>query len=178
MPPEREVFLQILNGLDHIHSKGFVHRDIKPENILIIESSPKCSVKLADFGLSKRTTSGGDYSLSGPHRGTKKWMAPECLRLINENQQNPTAMQLPRGSIKSDIFSAGCVLFYYATQGVHPFGTSLYITENIIHGKPINFEKLGWKSSLYNLLNEILISLFFPSSKSLWLRDHRWHDSK
>nr|DAD37319.1 TPA_asm: hypothetical protein HUJ06_007960 [Nelumbo nucifera] len=60
--PESEVRLytrSILRGLSHIHKCGFVHCDLKPENLLLVPSSSssnkgRSSVKIADFGLSKR----------------------------------------------------------------------------------------------------------------------------
>ena len=42
-------FYQIINGVEHIHSKGIAHRDLKPENILLTQDK---IVKIIDFGLS------------------------------------------------------------------------------------------------------------------------------
>jgi serine/threonine protein kinase len=93
--------------LNYIHSKKLVHRDIKPENILI---SGKAQIKLSDFGLSKETSTNHTFVVSGPFKGTRQWMAQEFLNFsFNQNQPNETPM---KGSIESDIFSAGCVFFY------------------------------------------------------------------
>lgn len=44
------VVYNLLCGLHYIHSANIIHRDLKPANILINED---CTVKLADFGLSR-----------------------------------------------------------------------------------------------------------------------------
>jgi len=44
------VVYNLLCGLQYIHSANIIHRDLKPANILINED---CTVKLADFGLSR-----------------------------------------------------------------------------------------------------------------------------
>ena len=43
-------FLNIANGLDHLHGLKIIHRDIKPANILLSDTG---SAKLTDFGVSK-----------------------------------------------------------------------------------------------------------------------------
>eukprot|EP00596_Hydrurales_sp_CCMP1899_P000447 CAMPEP_0119040786 /NCGR_PEP_ID=MMETSP1177-20130426/10814_1 /TAXON_ID=2985 /ORGANISM="Ochromonas sp, Strain CCMP1899" /LENGTH=557 /DNA_ID=CAMNT_0007006171 /DNA_START=93 /DNA_END=1763 /DNA_ORIENTATION=+ len=45
------VLYQLLLGLKYMHSANVIHRDIKPANILV--SCVDCSVKIADFGLSR-----------------------------------------------------------------------------------------------------------------------------
>ncbi|BAM40781.1 uncharacterized protein TOT_030000043 [Theileria orientalis strain Shintoku] len=45
----RHFFLQIIDGLEYIHSKGIVHRDLKCENVVISEGT----LKIIDFGSSK-----------------------------------------------------------------------------------------------------------------------------
>lgn len=41
-------FVQLINGVEYLHSKGIVHRDLKPENLLLSDTD---QIKIADFGL-------------------------------------------------------------------------------------------------------------------------------
>lgn len=129
IPSDVEVLIQLTKGLNYIHSNNFVHRDIKPQNILISKTSPVV-MKWADFGFTKPTNISGSCSMSGL-LGTSNWLAPEILRL-GENEKG-------RGSKQSDIFSTGCVFFYFLTRGTHPFGrVHLDVNANISEDKPIN----------------------------------------
>lgn len=46
---ELNIFKQILNGVQYIHSQNLIHRDLKPPNILF--GLDHLSVKIGDFGL-------------------------------------------------------------------------------------------------------------------------------
>lgn len=45
------LLFQILDGLSYIHQTNVIHRDLKPANVLV--SCADCTVKIADFGLSR-----------------------------------------------------------------------------------------------------------------------------
>ncbi|MGE0609839.1 MAG: serine/threonine-protein kinase [Pirellulales bacterium] len=103
---------QICDALQYAHDEGIVHRDIKPENILL---DKKGRVKIADFGLSKLMSSGGDnfpdISLTGTQQvmGTLRYMAPEQM------QSTKTVDH------RADIYSLG-VVFYELLTGELPMG--------------------------------------------------------
>ena len=49
------LFMQLINGLKHIHEEDLIHRDIKPANIFI--NKDRMSLKIGDFGLAKQYNS-------------------------------------------------------------------------------------------------------------------------
>jgi len=50
-----ELFLQVVNGVQHAHQKGVIHRDLKPSNVLVMERDGEAVPKIIDFGLAKAT---------------------------------------------------------------------------------------------------------------------------
>lgn len=50
------LFLQIISGISHAHSKNIIHRDIKPDNIKVIDIGEQPEAKVLDFGIAIITT--------------------------------------------------------------------------------------------------------------------------
>jgi len=103
---------QILNGLAYLHSKDIIHRDIKGANILVDNHG---SVKISDFGISKRvestlrTSTTPGLKRGGPRvslQGSVFWMAPEVVKQTAYTR-------------KADIWSLGCLIVEMFT-GSHP----------------------------------------------------------
>jgi len=104
-PPENEVrriFKQVLQAVAFCHDSGIVHRDIKPENILLDNHG---DVKLTDFGLSARVSTGAKLTRAC---GSPSYIAPEILRQSTYDGQ------------KADSWSCG-VLLYILLTGERPF---------------------------------------------------------
>ncbi|KAF8012393.1 hypothetical protein BT93_I0520 [Corymbia citriodora subsp. variegata] len=104
-PEIRRHTRSILEGLEFVHSKGFVHCDVKLQNILIFPNGGDEEVKIADFGLAKRE--GERLSKGGKQggiewRGTPMYMAPES---VNCNEYEPP----------SDVWALGCAVVEMAT---------------------------------------------------------------
>jgi serine/threonine protein kinase len=146
MPPKIEVIQQLAEGLEYIHKKKLIHRDIKPENVLIWVNpiTDQVLMKWSGFGLSKEVNERGTYSMSGI-RGTYNWLAPETIKLLEEDEANETEAQ-QKGTIKSDVFAEGLVFGYFLLKGLHLFGSRMQIPINIIENNPVNL--LSKSSSL------------------------------
>jgi len=143
-PSELDGLLHMTEGLAYLHGIHLTHRNIKPHHILISLSNNNVPVmKLADFGLAEKVSpESGSYFVKEV-RCTKDWPAPEILKLIHEQsiQNKGSGIDLVEGTIKSDVFSAGLVFFYWLTEGIHPFGESFLIMVNIFHNRPVNLER-------------------------------------
>jgi serine/threonine protein kinase len=103
----------------------------------------KVVMKWADFGLSKQVNERGSHSISGMG-GTNNWFSPEIMKIFIEEEKKDcktttTSPDIrPRGTIKSDVFSAGLVFGYYLLGGDHPFGSAYDIQLNILKNEPVN----------------------------------------
>lgn len=83
---------QCVAAIEHLHNVGLLHHDIKPENFFLCDD---LKVKLGDYGLAKRISSGIE---GGRPSGTPGYMAPEKL------EKQPY-------DCKVDIFACGIMLW-------------------------------------------------------------------
>lgn len=100
-----QVLLGVLNALDYSHRMGIIHRDIKPGNIMISEQGV---VKVMDFGIARALDdSAATMTQSQGVVGTAQYLSPEQARGETVD-------------MRSDLYSAGCVLYEMLT-GRPPF---------------------------------------------------------
>jgi len=117
-----------MQGLAAAHAAQLVHRDIKPANLKTTTSG---ELKILDFGLAQPIpletspeTSTQPPTAFGP-AGTMPYMAPEQLRGASADE-------------RSDIFSAGAVLYEMATgQPAFPQRTFADLIDAILHRHPV-----------------------------------------
>jgi hypothetical protein len=86
---------QLLSALAYAHEQRVIHCDVKPENLILFGDE---RLRLADFGLAKVVAA---RTVSASASGTIGFMAPE--------------QALGRPSARSDVFSAGLVIYRMLT---------------------------------------------------------------
>lgn len=123
----RDLFVQIILGLHHIHAHGVCHHDISTDNCLLDETCTK--LVIIDFGMSLRVP----YSYIDDPSGITDDVTDESMRttrrLIHSHAHcGKLAFMAPEIYLKeyaidgltADIWSAGIVLFFMIT-GRHPY---------------------------------------------------------
>jgi serine/threonine-protein kinase len=101
--PDRalDILIGVLSALDYSHRHGIVHRDIKPANVMITTHG---DVKVMDFGIARAIA---DASATMTHSnavmGTAHYLSPEQAKGDQVDA-------------RSDIYSAGCLLYELLTS--------------------------------------------------------------
>lgn len=100
-----EIVSGVLTALDYAHHAGLVHRDIKPANVML---TPTGAVKVMDFGIARALADAGNtMTQTQAVVGTAQYLSPEQARGESVDA-------------RSDLYSAGCLLFELLT-GRPPF---------------------------------------------------------
>eukprot|EP00277_Geminigera_cryophila_P006267 CAMPEP_0179423548 /NCGR_PEP_ID=MMETSP0799-20121207/11076_1 /TAXON_ID=46947 /ORGANISM="Geminigera cryophila, Strain CCMP2564" /LENGTH=254 /DNA_ID=CAMNT_0021197865 /DNA_START=232 /DNA_END=996 /DNA_ORIENTATION=+ len=102
----KEMAVQLLDGLEYLHSHHLAHRDLKPENIMLLDRSDRPRVKIADFGESKALSG---EALCKTFVGTYQTMAPEVFLLKNNARIGDRRSKSIDGKI-ADLWGLGVVL--------------------------------------------------------------------
>uniref|UniRef100_A0A0K0D9B5 non-specific serine/threonine protein kinase n=1 Tax=Angiostrongylus cantonensis TaxID=6313 RepID=A0A0K0D9B5_ANGCA len=100
-------FVDLMKGLEYLHSVGIVHKDIKPANLLV---SLDFTLKISDFGVAEELPLYQKDDLCQLVQGTPKFQAPE---LVSGNTECYSGFA-------SDIWSCGVTL-YNMISGLYPF---------------------------------------------------------
>ena len=152
----KNIVIGVLNGLKFLHSlpEPIIHNEITLQNVMVDVSSGATIPKIIDFGYARYLSQG---SASFNKNGLSPfYLAPETLNGVF--------------SVKSDIFSAGAVLFNLI-YGMPPYFVELADCkgdENLQREKidaqrelPLNFpkiEKFELDESLMNIMRKALAS--------------------
>jgi serine/threonine-protein kinase len=105
-PEKALTFAQgVLEALSYSHRAGIVHRDIKPANVML---TPDGTVKVMDFGIARAVAdTSATMTQTAAVIGTAQYLSPEQARGETVDA-------------RSDIYSAGCLLYELLT-GRPPF---------------------------------------------------------
>ncbi|CAK0768405.1 eukaryotic-like serine/threonine-protein kinase [uncultured Gammaproteobacteria bacterium] len=112
------IMSDVLGALDFAHKRGIVHRDIKPANIMMTRSG---EVKITDFGIARIESS--NLTQAGAVLGTPSYMSPEQFM----GQQVDA---------RSDLFSAGAMLYQFLTSEKPFVGSLTTIMHKILNSQP------------------------------------------
>ena len=110
------MMLTLAEAIAYAHSRGVVHRDLKPGNILLTHDG---ILKIADFGLARRTDDISHLTVDGTILGTPSYMSPEQA-YGDQSRIGPL----------SDVYSLGAILYEFLT-GRPPFKAAS--TWEVIH---------------------------------------------
>ena len=130
LPVAVHIMKQVAAALQAAGQAGIVHRDIKPENIMLAR---KGEVKVADFGLAKRSQQSADsqqLTQLGTTMGTPLYMSPEQVNGSSVDE-------------RSDLYSFG-VTAYHMLAGHPPFrgDNAISIAVQHLREQPKPLEKI------------------------------------
>lgn len=116
-----KMLLDIARGVDFLHRREIIHRDLKSDNCLV---DAHLTVKLSDFGLSKRKEAAASKMTKGV--GTSHYMSPEVTLGQEYND-------------KCDVFSFSIIMTEVLLETVDPkryFNRSVFGIEGAVANDP------------------------------------------
>ena len=157
-----QIIYQLLNAVSYMHENGVVHRDIKPENILFQTTDADSSIKLIDFGLSRKHDETKEPPMSATV-GTPYYIAPEVLQKKYDKS--------------CDLWSVG-VIAYILLCGYPPFnGANNDATHRRVARGRYSFPSKDWKYTSREARDFIRNLLQLDTSKRMSMDEalkHPW----
>ena len=132
------IAIQVLVGLNYLHSKKIIHRDIKLLNLFMTKDK---KIKIGDMGMSIIFD---EEELIHSRVGTPLYIAPELVKK-------------EKYDYKIDIWSLGCSLYHLA-KTVPPFTDEnlIKLGNSIINDQPSNLP-ICYSNELYDFILRLMI---------------------
>jgi uncharacterized protein (TIGR02145 family) len=152
------LFNQMIDAIEYVHSQGLIHRDIKPSNFMVTQEG---SIKLLDFGIAKNLNDGAvDYTKTSmaQQMGTPMYMSPEQVRNTAEITE------------KSDIYSLGVVL-WQMVMNKKPYNSEVLTLPEIqvaIMKEPLSLTNTDWDEVIEQATEKD------PTKRSIVPFDNNW----
>ena len=106
------IIYSLVDAFAYLESVGICHRDIKPTNLFLLENF---QIKVIDFGESKEFVDDDDeedeHSAMATIRGTPQYLSP----ILWQAHVITQVKHVEHNMFKSDVFSAGLVIFQIAS---------------------------------------------------------------
>ena len=104
-----DLFLMVLDAMQHAHQKAVIHRDLSSNNVLVGETAGHWQPKIIDFGIAKSLADplleGGAMTFQGTLMGTPEFMSPE-----------QAAGRTADIDTRADVYALGVQLFELLTD--------------------------------------------------------------
>ncbi|KAG0144608.1 hypothetical protein CROQUDRAFT_47108 [Cronartium quercuum f. sp. fusiforme G11] len=161
----RNLFTQIILGIEYLHSNLILHRDIKPDNILYFEDpklieNPIC--KIVDFGVSEIFINPNDDTT---HKlaGSPAFLSPELCAFSSGATQGKPA----------DIWAMGITLYYILFDSLPFDATNPLSLANKIINDPLVLPP-DTEPDLSDLLSSLLNKSPIERIEMESLKVHKW----
>eukprot|EP01114_Cavostelium_apophysatum_P018990 TRINITY_DN598_c0_g1_i5.p1 TRINITY_DN598_c0_g1~~TRINITY_DN598_c0_g1_i5.p1 ORF type:complete len:509 (-),score=93.43 TRINITY_DN598_c0_g1_i5:55-1581(-) len=132
----------IAAGMSHLHQENIIHRDLAVRNILLHHGEPK----VADFGMSR-------FYEDENHNQTLNKLGPVCW-------MSPESLSDQVYSVKTDVYSFGCLLFEMLLRKEPFFGIHIVeVAARVASGDLTLFNSIpddGHPKELFDLMKSCL----------------------
>lgn len=161
----KNLFKQLVAGIDYLHSLGIVHRDIKPQNLLIASCG---TLKIIDFGVSQVLSMWTRDDLCSNYEGSPLFQAPEIV----------VGHLTVYAGYKVDVWAAGVTL-YLMLFGEYPFNDEalLSLYDKILSQEPsfpVDKVKLDNETIAVDLLSLMLEKSHSERASIELIKKHPW----
>ncbi len=103
-----DIFLQLAEALNYLHSNNVVHRGLKPKSVILSPDEKDYTVKLIDFEIAKSTFVDRTFATGGSDPRNSLSASPYAAYLYG----SPEYIQGKTVDQRSDLYSFACMLFH------------------------------------------------------------------